>query len=407
MAIDNFDIAVVGGGATGLAAAIGGAQRGYSTILLAPTTKSVEGRTAALLGRSADLLRTLEVWATLQPKSAPLRRMRLVDATRRIWRAPEIVFEASEIGCETFGHNVTDKDLVEALRDAADACDGLEIRNEAAADITPGDDGVQIVGVGGARISARLLVAADGRHSIARRSAGITAQEWAYPQKALVAILEHDADHEETSTEFQSEAGPFTLVPLPGRRSSLVWMDEPSVIDSAEAMTGDAFDALVSERSDYLLGRLRLTSSRATLPMQALLANRFSANRMVLVGEAAHAFPPIGAQGLNLGLRDVAALHQTLSDTRGGDPGASDNVAAYQARRGADIRLRTMGVDLLNRSLLSSFLPIHLARSAGFRTAGRFAAARRLLMRTGLGPLQTNRSEPLQEGHGGGHENAL
>jgi 2-octaprenyl-6-methoxyphenol hydroxylase len=242
---------------------------------------------------------------------------------------------------------------------------------------------------GGEAVSASLVVAADGRSSPAREAARITTTTWRYPQVALTAIFAHDMPHKDTSTEFHTRQGPCTFVPLPGtaehpNRSSLVWMMSPEEADRRAALPAEAFAREASETGLRHLGALRLISQRGRVPMQGLTARRLTGARIALVGEAAHAFPPIGAQGLNLGLRDVAAL---VNAAEAADPGAADGLATYDRSRASDVRTRTGAVDALNRSLLSDLLPVDFARGLGLLALDSFAPLRRFVMRQGLTPL--------------------
>lgn len=378
---ESKDVIVVGGGASGFAAALAAAQAGYETALFAPVHEPSSGRTAALLAGSIDLLAALGVWDAIAPASAALRMMRIVDATGGLFTAPELDFDAKEIGLDEFGRNIPNADLVAGLKDVAAATQKLAVNEAFVERIEFGRDGVTVDA--GATVAAKLLVGADGRGSVVREAAGIGKRSWSYPQKALVTILEHEADHENASTEFHTRSGPFTLVPLPGRRSSLVWMDRPDVIDGALDLDDRAFGGLVTEKADYLLGAMHPATERAAYPMSGLIAQTSASDRCVLVGEAAHAFPPIGAQGLNLGFRDVSAL-RTVLEAHPTDPGGSAVLETYRRRRRGDIVSRTLGVDALNRSLLVEFLPIQAARALAMATADRWPPLRRALMRAGL-----------------------
>jgi 2-octaprenyl-6-methoxyphenol hydroxylase len=378
----EFEVAVVGGGATGLAAALVAAIAGFRTVVFAPPAGFPPGRTAALLQGSVDLLSELDVWPALTRHAAPLRAIRLVDATRRLIRAPETTFYASEIGLAAFGFNVPNSEIVDALQRYADAFEDLTLVRAAVDSVASEEDCVTLR-ANGTAFAARLVVAADGARSLAREAAGIRVRGWSYRQAALVATLGIQHAHGGVSTEFHTESGPFTLVPLPGSRVSLVWVDRPDKVETAAGLEGDAFSRLVEEKAQSIHGAMQLDSPPAVFPLRAALADRFAARRTMLVGEAAHLFPPIGAQGLNLGLRDVAALRRVLARHRN-DPGAPASLEAYHAARQADIRTRTLAVDLLNRSLLTDFLPVQAARGLGLAIASTVPVLRRALIRQGL-----------------------
>lgn len=378
----QVDIAIVGAGAVGLAAALALAQTGRSVAVLGPAQAPRDGRTVALLDGSWRLLGELGLLDGLAERAAPLAVMRLVDDTGSLFRQPPVEFRASEVGLEAFGWNVENAELVEAL--------AAKLRGNAAISHVPGlvsdiaadEAGVTLTGESFAPLRARLVVGADGRQSRVRAAAGIAARDWRYPQVALTTIFAHARDHREASTEFHTRKGPFTLVPLPGRRSSLVWLLDPEEADAVAALDDAAFARRVEVQAHSLLGAMRLDGPRGRVPMGGLSVERFGTGRMVLVGEAAHVFPPIGAQGLNLGLRDVMALREAVVDAS--DPGAEAVVAAYDRSRIADVRLRTGAVDALNRTLLTDLLPADLLRGAGLLALSRIGPLRRLVMRQGL-----------------------
>jgi 2-octaprenyl-6-methoxyphenol hydroxylase len=381
--VDNlFDVAVVGGGASGCAAALTAAVTGLRTVLFAPPATFPPGRTAALLQGSIDILADLDVWPALIRHSAPLRAIRIVDATRRLIRAPETTFYASEIGLGAFGFNVPNQDLVEALRRHAHAFAGMTLVSEPVERIDHQHERVALR-AGGASYSARLVVGADGMRSIVREAAGIGVRRWSYRQAALVVTLSVQHPHAGVSTEFHTENGPFTLVPLPGNRVSLVWVDRPEAAEEAARLGMAEFSRSVEKRAASIHGAMRADSAPAVFPLNAALADRFAARRTILVGEAAHLFPPIGAQGLNLGFRDVRALERVLR-RYSADPGAPAALQAYHDARQADVRSRTMAIDLLNRSLLTDFLPVQAARGIGLALAASVPMVRHALMRRGL-----------------------
>ncbi len=378
---DQVDIAIVGAGAVGLAAALALAEGGRRIALLGPVPTHRDGRTVALLDGSWRLLGEFGLHDALADKAAPLAVMRLVDDTGSLFRQPPVEFRASEVGLPAFGWNVENAELVAALAARLATTAGVRHEPGLVSGITPDEDGVVLSGEGFS-LRARLVVGADGRRSRVREAAGIAARDWDYPQSALTAIFAHARDHRDVSTEFHTRKGPFTLVPLPGRRSSLVWLLDPAEADEVAALDDAAFARRVERQAHSLLGAMRLDGPRGRVPMGGLSVERFGADRMVLVGEAAHVFPPIGAQGLNLGLRDVMALRDAVDETS--DPGAPTVVAAYDRARQADVRLRTGAVDTLNRTLLTDLMPADLLRGAGLLALSRIGPLRRLVMRQGL-----------------------
>jgi 2-octaprenyl-6-methoxyphenol hydroxylase len=348
----------------------------------------MDHRTTALLSGSVTALDTLGVWAGCAAQAAPLRVMRIVDATARLVRAPEVHFAASEIGLDAFGHNIENRHLVAALDTYAQTLPALtQIDGEARA-VETSESGVTISLKTGERFAARLVIGADGRHSLCRTAAGIESDGRAYPQTALTFNLAHSRPHHDCSTEFHTESGPFTLVPLPGERSSLVWVLEPAEARRIATLDDPTLSHEIEQRSHSILGKIAVEPGRGAFPLAVETARSFGLNRIALIGEAAHLIPPIGAQGLNLGLRDAACIGELVVESRrqGGDVGAPDQLARYDKLRRTDVKGRTLAVDMLNRSLLSDFLPAQSARGLGLYLIGRIGPLRRAVLREGVAP---------------------
>lgn len=385
----HVDVAVVGGGPAGLATAIALADAGARVALIAPRPGVDDWRTTALLGDSIDLLERHGVWSELRTVAAPLRRMRLIDASDRLFRAPDVSFDAREIGRDLFGYNVANGPLVAALSDAVAARSSGIARYEALFQaLDHAEGGERLTLSSGETVIAALVVAADGRNSAVRQAAGIGVRSWSYPQEALVLALSHSEPHHDTSVEFHTEAGPFTLVPHGAGRSSLVWMDKPEVIERMAGLDDATLALEIERRSGSAWGTMTVDSPRQRWPISGFQARQLASGRVVLVGEAAHGFPPIGAQGFNLTLRDIAKLEKIVRATTHPPTGKPLDGAAVarsfgNARR-FDVTGRVAGVDLLNRSLLSGFLPMQFARAAGLVLAREVGPLRRLMMRAGL-----------------------
>lgn len=378
-------IVVAGTGPVGLIAALALADLGMPVTLAGPPPSPKDRRTTALMTPALAFLDGLGVLAGLKPKAAPLKMMRIVDATGRLVRSPTVTFRAAEIDEELFGLNIPNSELNAALEAAIGRRSAVEWRHALVEDWTIGGDSVSARLADGSTMTGTLAVAADGRLSKAREAAGIRTSGRSYPQSALVLNFAHSRPHGFISTEFHTETGPFTQVPLPGDRSSLVWVVRPET--AAELMTLDdaELSARVEGQMQSMLGRVTVEAGRQVYPLGATLPARFAQNRVALVGEAAHVFPPIGAQGLNLGIRDVADLVRIVSENRT-DPGSEKALETYDRRRRPDILARAGAVNLLNVSLLSGMLPAQLVRSAGLGIVGGFAPLRALFMREGMQP---------------------
>jgi 2-octaprenyl-6-methoxyphenol hydroxylase len=381
------EVAVIGGGPAGLTAAVALAAAGVETVLVSPQPRA-DNRTTALLVSSVTALETLGVWERCRGEAAALRVMRIVDDTSRLIRAPEVSFSAAEIGHEAFGYNVENRHLVAALEARAAALPALARREVAAARIDPGEDGVAIDLAAGGRVRARLAIGADGRNSRCRAAARIEIDSRTYPQTALPFNFRHARPHRDICTEFHTEMGPFTLVPLPGQRSSLVCVVNRMTARDLLALEESLLAEEIERRSHSILGKISVEPERGAFPLEQVTARAFGAHRIALVGEAAHVIPPIGAQGLNLGLRDAAAIGELVvaAHRAGADVGSPELLVRYDRTRRADVTSRTLAVDLLNRSLLTDFLPIQGMRGVGLYLIGEIAPLRRAVMREGIAP---------------------
>ena len=382
---------VIGAGPTGLTAALALCACGVEVALTAPpydrALVEADRRTTALLPGSIELLRNLDVWAACERHAAPLEGVRLVDDRGGLLRAPEVRFKAQELGRTSFGANIPNAALKAALHAQVSSAERVRwVATSAVVAVEPTEDGVAVSLAEGQRLTGALAVAADGRASTAREAAGIALRVWSYNQTAVVTTLQHTRAHANITTELHRRAGPLTTVPLPGDASSLVWVEEPTVAARLCALETARFLAELAEPLQGLLGSLRAAGPIAAYPLSGLSAARMAQNRVALVGESAHVIPPIGAQGLNLGLRDAAVLAECVAQAlaRDEDIGGSATLEAYHGARAPDVLSRTLSVDALNRSLLDDFLPLQALRGLSLHVLANIAPVRRLLMRGGL-----------------------
>ena len=387
----NCDVAIVGAGPAGLTAAIALACNGADAVCAGPPFNPdparPDTRTTALLRGSVQLLKNIGVWPYCAAEAAPLDAIRIFDETGHLLRAPEVEFRAAELGFEAFGFNIPNQSLVAALLRRGSELARLRLVETSGADaVEPGADAIRVHLVEQASIEARLVAGADGRNSICRRAAHIDTIGWSYDQSAIACNFEHTSPHGNVSNEFHHPAGPFTTVPLPGNSSSLVWVERPTVVERLMGLSDESFREALESRLQGLLGRVAGLGPRAAFPLSGLTARRFARSRIALIGEAAHVIPPIGAQGLNLGFRDAAHLAELVGRAldQNADPGGESVLHAYDRARRSDVVGRTLAVDLLNRSLLSSFLPIQLARGFGLHLLNALSPLRRYVMRQGL-----------------------
>jgi 2-octaprenyl-6-methoxyphenol hydroxylase len=382
---NNAEILIAGTGPVGMIAALGLAHAGFAVVLIGPQPRRDDRRTTALMRPALAYLDRLGVLSDVTEMSAPLRAMRIVDATLRLLRGPVVTFRASEIGEDSFGLNMPNSALLSALEKAVSATAGIVWRQSTVTTWSHGEQTVSAELADGSTIAAKLAVAADGRDSQAREAAGISTSVRDYPQSALVLNFGHSHEHGSTSTEFHTETGPFTQVPLPGSRSSLVWVVRPETAEELASLDDAALSIRVEQKMQSMLGRVTVEPGRQVYPLSAMTPTRFARDRIALVGEAAHVFPPIGAQGLNLGIRDVEDIVRTAGENPD-DPGSPAALATYDRRRRPDILARSTAVNLLNISLLSDMLPAQMARSAGLGLLGALAPVRAFFMREGMQP---------------------
>lgn len=386
------DVLVAGGGPAGLAAALALAQHGCRVVCAGPPVPpagSGDTRTTALLAQSVDFLDQIGVWQTCRQDAAPLSVLRIIDDTGRLLRAPDISFRSSELGSEPFGYNIPNRTLVAALHGAIEGAENVRYMPTARiVSVECWRDQVRFKLAEGMQLAGRLGVGADGRKSISRSAAGIEARVWAYPQTAIACNFDHAEPHHDTCTELHRAAGPFTVVPLPGRSSSLVWVETPQQASRLMQLSDEDFAAAIEQRLYSALGRVTRVGPRGSFPLSGLIARQGARKRVALVGEAAHVVPPIGAQGLNLGYRDVADLVQVVARelARGGDIGGERVMSAYNDARRGDVRTRTLAADLLNRTLYTEFPGFQLARGAGLHMLNALGPLRRLVMRQGITP---------------------
>lgn len=378
------NIVVVGAGPLGLMAALALAKSSKRIVLIGPAAP-VDGRTTAILNEGVSFLDDLGIWDELQAQTAPLRIMRLVDGTNRLIRAPEASFDANELELSAFGYNIKNSDLLAVLKSAVNDNPNIEWLENLVEKCSLNDEPCVTLD-NGKTVEGSLIVAADGRGSKLRDAAGIETKSWQYPQTALVMNLSHTRDHQNTSTEFHTETGPFTLVPLPGKHSSLVWVEAPEKAADLLNLSLEKLSAEISEKSHYLLGDVTVQNKPMAYPLSGLTAIECGRGKTVLIGESAHVFPPIGAQGMNLGIRDIKVLNELLINTKiSHADDVDDLVTSYSAKRKTDIAIRTKAVDALNRSLLTEFLPVHLGRGLGLYALNNIPSARKFVMRQGLG----------------------
>jgi 2-octaprenyl-6-methoxyphenol hydroxylase len=386
------DVLVAGAGAAGLAAAHAFAAQGRKVVVVGKVETHLAGRTVALFEGSLRFFRALGLWSGLADHANPMEGIRLIDDTGSIFPTTPKEFRSREIDLDAFGENIDNNALVAELAEAARKNPDITLIEDLIDYFELNFSGAKARLASGDWIEAKFIVAGEGRNSQARQVAGITIKTWTYPQTALTVLLAHAKPHHNISTEFHKRSGPFTFVPLRGRdgapyRSSLVWLVSPREALRLQALSPEELAVEIEDEAHGLLGAVTLDGPLGAWPMGALKTSRVTGLRMALIGESAHLFPPIGAQGLNLTLRDIANLVDCLEGVDLDEPDKITRaLEGYESTRARDIGVRINGIDMLNRSLLVHALPVDFARAFALTFFSAFGPLRRALMREGVTP---------------------
>lgn len=389
------ELIIAGGGVPGLALAALLAPLGIGIVLAdknppPPLEKSApDGRTSALMQGSVNILKATGAWDACAPYGEPLKTLRIIDDSAGQDGEPvKIDFKAPEIRRDAFGVNMPNNPLRAALFAKVKKLKNVRLLTAALEDFSADDFGVTARFDDGSAVRARLIAAADGRGSTVRRLAGINVWERDYGQKAITCLIGHSKPHHNISTEFHRPSGPFTLVPLPGDVSSVVWVDFTEPAERYTAMSRHAFERALQENSRGILGKISLITPPQAWPLRALKAKNLTARRTALLAEAAHVLHPLGAQGLNLSLRDVAALAEILVDALrlGLDPGSKAVLDQYEKRRSRDVLGRVIGTDGLNRMVSNNYGFARALRKLGLQTLDQVTPLKEFTMRQGLAP---------------------
>lgn len=356
---------VVGGGLAGMAAAIAVAKAGLDTLHLAPKGPP-DRRTSALMLPSVEYLQSAGLVSDPATIGHPLTQIRIIDATNRLIRAPETLFDSREAGLPAFAWNFPNVKLLQSFEAARAGLANLSTLELPVTAIDRVAEGWRVTLSDGTSVTAPLLVGSDGKKSLVRVSAGFRTRENGFTEAALVCDLELGRPVGGASVEFHYPHGPFTLVPAGDHKANLVWIDDREVLKAAQARGPEGLREIFLEKSQNLFGDIRLLTPAHMFLLSTLSVDEAGHDGVMLAGEAAHAFPPIGAQGLNLGLRDVADLSAALADADTGAPDWAIKASEdYSRRRAADLGRTGAMVDTLFRSLLSDMLPAQAVRAGG------------------------------------------
>lgn len=398
---ETVDILVVGGGIAGMIAAAAFGASGFKTLMIDPVPPVTVGddvgsdlRSTAFLRPARDLFEKIGIWDRLAPHATPLEGLRIVDTVPSddgpLLRS-ERQFEGRETADEPFGWNFLNWHMRRALVDILPSIALTETRYGVGFKSMLTRTGSAIVTLSdGTQVEAKLVVAADGRNSAVREAADIGVSTTRYGQKSLAFTAFHSLPHGNVSTEIYRDGGPFTMVPLAdidGRpASAIVWMNKgPKAIELLN-MDIDAFNAEMTDRSAELYGNMELASQRGIFPIITQVADQLSGQRLALIAEAAHVLPPIGAQGLNTSLNDLAALLE-LCEANTHDIGNTAMLDTYARTRHRDIMARAKAVDLFNRVVRAEDGLLQSVRLLGLKAVHDIKPVRMGVMRAGLGPL--------------------
>ena len=361
-----FDIAVIGAGPTGLVSALTFAKAGYEVVVVDPVERagfaaseysddSPDLRTTAHLSSTVKFLTDLGVWNEISRNACALEKLVIIEnssQTPTSGRLKKTVFDPLQVGSQNFGYNVPIKDNLEGLARLAQANISITMLfGVGLKTIVQDDEVVSGILTDGETIKAKLLIGADGGNSRVRRSIGIGVKKKYTGQTALSFHIKHEKPHLNTSTEIYSDGGPLTLVPMRRQNeeheSAVVWMQDAEKANQLANYHSDLFVSHLREKSCDTIGKIYSCSAINSRPVIVQLANRLIDGRVVLLGEAAHLLPPIGAQGYNSSIKDIRVLSEVVLESQN-DPGSSATLKRYQSLRSPDIYLRTAGVGALN-----------------------------------------------------------
>ncbi|PZQ95442.1 MAG: 2-octaprenyl-6-methoxyphenyl hydroxylase [Cereibacter sphaeroides] len=391
----DSDILIAGGGLNGPALALALAQGGFRVTVIdarpAPdrAERGFDGRAYALAIASKRLLSALGIWPGVAADCQPILQIKASDGRAGEGAAPFfLTFDAAEIEEGPMGFMLEDRFLYAAFLKAMRADPRITlISGDAVADQAVTANGVVVTLSSGRSLQGQMLVGCDGRGSGTAARAGITRIGWGYAQTALVTAVEHDLPHDGTAHQFFMPSGPLAILPLPGNRSSIVWTEGETQAAAIQALSDEDYLAVLRPRFGDFLGDISLAGDRFTYTLSLSLAQHFVAPRIALVGDAAHGVHPIAGQGLNLGLRDVAALAEVLIEARrrGEDIGAIDVLERYQRWRRFDSTALAIGMDTVNRLFSNDNPLLRMGRDLGIGLVNAVPSLRRGFMRQAAG----------------------
>lgn len=396
------EVLIIGGGIPGLTLALLLGRIGIEVCvvdtekMIAMDEVETTGRTSAIMSGSVNILKSAGIWDLIANETEALKTLRIVDDSNQSIDPIQVDFFANDIGLSAFGYNTPNAKLRAVLcQEIEDIKTITHIAPARLTDYTLKSQGSGVIATldNGDEIEARLIIGADGRNSVVRQSAHIQINKKDYGQSAITCVIEHTKDHENISTEFHRPGGPFTTVPMPGgHTSSIVWMEKTEDAQRYIALDKNSFITALQDRTRNMLGTVSLKTTPESWPIITQNVKTLIGARCALMAEAAHVLSPIGAQGLNLSLRDVAALAETITDAMrlGQDIGSSTTLHAYEQKRRLDINSRVYGVDILNRAVGNNLNVMKGLRRAGLKSIDGIPALKEAAMIKGLAPAMAD-----------------
>jgi 2-octaprenyl-6-methoxyphenol hydroxylase len=399
--VKRFDVMISGGGMVGLTLGLACAQGGLTTLVIDAATPATtlapqfDGRVSALAYASVRMLRALEVWDGLKDHAQPIAEILVTDGKLggKLAAATSpfsLHFDAAEVGAEALGFIAENRHIRAALYAAVARAPNLELLAPAMARSMAVENGGAVATLAdGSQVTAALVIAAEGRESRLRAGMGISTIGWSYPQVGIVATVEHEKPHNGVAYEHFLPSGPFAILPMTGNRSSLVWTEAKAKAPALLALDEAGFHAELARRFGDHLGAIKAAGPRWSYPLSFHLARDFVASRFALAGDAAHGIHPIAGQGLNLGLKDAAALAEVLLDAArlGRDIGALDTLKRYERWRRFDSFTLAASTDALNRLFSNDIAPLRHLRDLGLGVVDAIGPARRFFMRHAGGDI--------------------
>ena len=391
------EVLVIGGGLAGMTLGNALAGAGVATIVVdsSPSEELLDagydGRASAIAWGSAQVFKGIGLWPFLASEAGPIRDIRVADGT--VESGPSMLFlhyDHTDIGDDPFGYMIENRATRRGLFEQAKGLAALQVRSPArVATLDRSAGGVEAELEDGTRIRARLVVGAEGRLSPTRESAGISVSHLEYGQTAIVCTVAHECEHDGVAVEYFLPSGPFAMLPMTNRRMNIVWTERSELAPGFMALDDTAFLGELRRRFGDWLGEIELTGPRFAYPLSLQHAARYTDRRLALIGDAAHGIHPIAGQGLNLGLRDVAALAEAIIDARrlGLDIGGADVLARYERWRRFDTVLLAGVTDALNRLFSNDIPPVRLARDLGLAVVDRLPPLKKFLMRHAMGAV--------------------